>query len=149
MTAIAGVGTKFRRWDADATSLAGAWVEVAEITNIDGPGKSRGTIDVTTIDVSDGYRKFIGSLRDAGEIVLAMNFTAQGYAIMNEDFETDTPGNYEIVLPDMDETSIEISGLVIDLSLGIPLDDKITCDTTIKVSGKPVINSGAASADPT
>ncbi|OQY11126.1 MAG: hypothetical protein B6I31_05500 [Desulfobacteraceae bacterium 4572_19] len=148
MGTITGVGTKFRRWDANATSSGGAWEEIGEITGIDGPGKSRDTVETTTLSVEDGYRTFIGALRDGGEVALSMNFTAATYAIMNEDFESDTPGNYEIVLPDEEETSFEFVGLVTNLPLAIPLDDKITCDTTIKISGKPVINSGAASGAP-
>jgi predicted secreted protein len=146
MGAITGIGTKFNRWDADATSSAGAWVTLSYINNIGGPDATRETVDVTTLDSVDGYREFIGSLRDAGSISLAMNFVRAGYVLMKDDFESDVLQNYEIVLPDAEATSLEFSGLVTDCPLDIPMDDKVSNDVTIKISGKVTVNSGAGSA---
>jgi len=36
-------------------------------------------IDVTSLDSSGGYREFIASFRDAGEVTLNMNFTLASY----------------------------------------------------------------------
>ena len=140
--AIAGIGTQFRRWDPNASS-SGAWEKIAEINSISGPSKSRETIDVTSLDSTDGYRQFIGSFRDAGTVTLNMNFTRATYEIMNNDFESEEHQNYEIVLPDEETTSLEFEGLVTELPLEVAADDKTTADVTIKVSGKPVLNSGS------
>jgi len=138
--AVAGVGTKFRRWNGSN------WVDIAEINSITGPNKSRDTIDVTSLDSTAGYREFIGGFRDGGTVTLPMNFTRAGYELMNTDFEVDVLKNYEILLPDDETTSFEFEGLVTELGLGIPADDKITADVTIKVSGQVVINSGSGSS---
>ncbi len=143
--ALSGVGTQFRRWYENATSTAGAWESIAEINSIAGPSKSRETIDVTSLDTTGGYRQFIGSFRDAGTVTLNMNFTRDTYEQMNDDFESEDRQNYEIVLPDADNTTLEFTGLVTELPLDIPMDDKITADVTIKVSGKPTLNSGSGS----
>ena len=145
MSGIAGAGTLFRRWDADATSAAGAWVDVANITNISGPDASRETIDTTTLDSVGGYREFIPSLRDAGSISLSMNFKRDTYEQMKNDFESDVLQNYEIMLPDADNTTFEFEGMVTELPLDVPLDDKISADVTIKISGEITINSGSGS----
>lgn len=137
--ATAGVGTKFRRWDAST------WQDIAEINSIDGPGKSRDTIDVTSLDSTGGYREFIGGFRDGGTVTLPMNFTRDTYDLMNADFESNLLQNYEIFLPDAEHTSFEFEGLVTELGLAIPADDKITADVTIKVSGQIVMNSGSGS----
>jgi predicted secreted protein len=137
--AIAGVGAKFRRWDGTN------WDNIAEINSIAGPNKTRDTIDVTSLDSTDGYRKFIGGFRDGGTVTIPMNFTRSTYEVMNTDFESDALQNYEIFLPDTEGTSFEFEGLVTELGLGIPADDKISADVTIKVSGKVVINSGSGS----
>ena len=131
MTAVSGKGTLFNRWDGSA------WVNIGDINSIGGPSSSRETIDVTTLGSTGGYREFIGSLRDGGDLSLSMNFESATYAIMKTDFESDTVQDYQIVLPDSVNTSIELSGLVKDLPIDIPLDDKITCDVSIKVSGQP------------
>jgi predicted secreted protein len=137
--ALAGVGTRFRRWNGSD------WEDIAEINSITGPGKSRKTIDVTSLDSTDGYMEFIAGFRDAGTVALAMNFTRDTYDLMNGDFEDDDLQNYSIVLPDPDETTFEFIGLVTELGLAIPTDDKITSDVTIKISGNAVTNSGASS----
>ena len=137
--AISGVGTLFRRWSGTA------WVNIAEITQISGPGKTRETIDVTSLDSTGGYREFIAGFRDAGNIQLTMNFSRSTYELMNDDFESDEVQNYEIVLPDGETTSLEFEGLVTELPLEIVGDDKITNTVTIKVTGQPTINSGSGS----
>ena len=137
--AISGVGTKFRRWDG------ANWDDIAEINSITGPNKSRDTIDVTSLDSTGGYREFIGGFRDGGTVTLPMNFTRSTYEVMNTDFESAVLQNYEILLPDVELTSFEFVGLVTELGLGIPADDKVTADVTIKVSGQVVLNSGSGS----
>lgn len=138
-SAISGVGTLFRRWSGTA------WVNIAEVNSISGPSKSRETIDVTSLDSTDGYREFIAGFRDGGSVNFSMNFTRNGYDLMDADFESDELQDYEIVLPDADKTSFEFLGLVTELPLDITGDDKITCDVVIKISGKVTINSGSGS----
>lgn len=137
--AISGVGTQFRRWDA----LTAKWVNISEITNITGPDKSRNTINVTSLDSLDGYMEFIAGMRDGGSVSLSMNYTKEGYELMNDDFESDVLQHYEILLPD--DNSLEFQGLVTTAPLTIPYDDKISMDTEIKVSGKVHVNSGSGS----
>ena len=137
--AVSGVGTLFRRWSGTA------WVNIAEINSISGPGMSRNTIDVTSLDSTGGYREFITGFRDAGTIALSMNFTRVTYEAMKTDFESNVLQNYEMVLPDVEHTSIEFEGLVTELPLTIPADDKITADVTIKISGSPAMASGSGS----
>lgn len=136
--AVAGVGTEFRRWDG-----AGSWVTIAEINTISGPGKTKEVIDVTSLDSTGGYREFITGFKDGGTVTFSMNFTRSTYNLMNTDFESSDKQNYEIVLPDPDNTTIEFEGLVTELPLTIDPGDKITADVTIKVTGQPTLNSGS------
>ena len=139
MLATAGVGTQFRRWN----SSLGQWESIAMINSIDGPSMSRETYDTTALDTKGGYRTFIAGFRDAGTISLNMNFSRSTYDLMKVDFESDAENNYEIVLPDTDQTSLEFVGFVTELPLSVPTADKITANTTIKISGQVVINSGS------
>ena len=75
-----------------------------------------------------------------------MNYTREGLDEFLADFQNDVIQNYEIVLPD--NTSIEFEGYVQEFPLTIPTDSQITMEVTIKVSGAPVINSGANSSAP-
>ena len=131
--AVAGVGTAFKRGDGASNEQFSA---IAEINSITGPNKSRGTIDVTSLDSTGGYREFIGSFRDAGQVDLNMNFTMAGYNDMNDDFESSALVNYQIVLPDTNATTFEFAGFVTAIGMALTTDDKITATVTIKISGQ-------------
>jgi predicted secreted protein len=141
--AISGVGTILRKWDPTLVP-ANKWVNIAEISSIDGPSQSRDTIDVTSLDSTGGYREFIAGFRDGGSVSLSMNFTRATYEIMNDDFASDVVVNYEVIIPDAENTTIEFQAVVSELGLSIPMDDKISSDVTLKVSGRVIINSGAS-----
>lgn len=130
--AITGQGTKFNR---NST-------EIAEINSISGPNMSRETIDVTVLSDEDGYRRFIGGLRDPGNVTLDMNFTETTYAMMKDDFESDTEQSYEIVLPD--QTTLSFEGLVTECPLEVPIGDKVTASVTIQISGQVTYSGDTA-----
>lgn len=136
--AVAGVGTVFSRWSGSA------WVPIAEINSITGPSFTRETIDVTSLDSTGGYREFITGFRDAGTITLSMNFTRDTFETMKDDFESNTAQNYQIVLPDDEETGLDFEGFVTECPLTIPSDDKITMEVTIKITGEVIISSGGS-----
>lgn len=140
--AVAGAGSQLRRYD---TGL-GQWVAIAEILSIDGPDKKRDVIDVTNMDSAGNYREFIAGFRDAGSIKASMNFTRDGYETMNDDFESETKQDYEIALPDTDNTTFSFKGLVTELPLKATPDKQITCDVVIKISGQVTLNSGSGPA---
>lgn len=106
--AISGIGTKFARFNSE--SSAGTWENIAEVNNISGPSKSRETIDVTSLDSVGGYREFIASIKDGGNVTFSMNFTKAGYDLMNDDFESDILQDYRIALPDVGKTALEFEG---------------------------------------
>ncbi|KKL57641.1 hypothetical protein LCGC14_2233420, partial [marine sediment metagenome] len=87
--AKAGVGALFRRWSGSG------WVNIAEINSITGPGMTRDTIDVTSLDSTGGYREFKGGFRDGGTVQLAMNFIRASIDLMKADFESDDLQGYE------------------------------------------------------
>lgn len=136
--AISGVGTQFKRSNMASSPVFSA---IAEINSIQGPDKSRETIDVTSLDSTGGYREFIAAFRDAGQVQLEMNFSRDGYLDMNDDFESETLVDYQIVIGDTGNTTMDFSGLVVNIGLAIPLDDKITAPVTIKISGPVTITS--------
>lgn len=136
--AIAGVGAQFKR-ESDESS--GVFAAIAEINSIAGPGMTRDTIDVTNLDSTGGYREFITGFRDGGEVTLEMNFTLDGYNQMKDDFEDDDTHDYQIVLPDTGETTLEFAALVTSLPLSVPTDDKITISITLKVTGQVTLST--------
>lgn len=137
--ATSGVGALFRKWTGTA------WADMGEVLSISGPNMSRETIDVTSLASTGGYREFIASFRDPGTVTFNMNFIRSDYDTMKTDFESDTVQDYEIVLPDTENTSLEFSGLVTELPLDISGDAAVTCNVTIKVTGQVTPESGSGS----
>jgi len=128
--AITGIGATLGRDDG-----IGGYTPIAEVFNISGPSMSREMIDVTTFGSTGGYREKIGGLRDAGQLTFTCNFTAAEYALIKADFESDTPVEYQLALPDDPSTTMTFTGLVTECPLTIPEGDRVTVDVTIEISG--------------
>ena len=60
--ATKGMGTKFN------IGAEGSKKTVAELTEIGGMELSADTIEVTTLDSTDGYREYMQSLKEEGEV---------------------------------------------------------------------------------
>ena len=138
--AISGIGAKLRYLNGSV------YEELGEVVKISGPSKSRATIDATHLGSTGGYKEFIGGLRDPGNVTFTLNFTRAAYDLVNTMFESDVLESYQLLLPDPENTSLEFDGLVTELPLNVPPEDRITCDVTIKVSGAVDVNSGSAVA---
>lgn len=136
--AVAGVGTQFKRGDG---ASAEAFTAIAEVNSIEGPTETRDFIDVTSLDSTGGYREYITGFRDGGTVTLNMNFTLSTYNQMRDDYLDDDAHNYQIVLPDTGNTTLEFAAYVTDIPLSITPDDKITCTVTLKITGQPELTT--------
>jgi len=136
-----GIGVSFRRWDGTD------WVELAEVINVGGPTLSRATVEVVSLNVSNAFKNFLASYRDAGAVTFTMVFRRDTYETMKEDYDSDSNANYEIYIEAVENTSFEFEGLVTEMPLvGIAGDSVITVDVTIKIDGEMTLNSGSGSA---
>ena len=136
----AGMNAEFRRWNTST----GSWDKISELNSIDGPNMSREVFD-TSPDLEYGYRTFAGGKRDPGAITINGNFTRDSYDTLLADYEDDSAQNYELVLPDADNTSCEFEGLITELPLSVPAG-KMTINFAIKITGQPTIESGSGAS---
>lgn len=136
--AFAGVGTHLQLGDGASSE---AFANIAEVNSIDGPNISVETIDVTSLDSTGGYREFIASFIDGGEVTMEMNFTRASYDDLKIILDARAKRNFKIVLPDTGLTAFAFSALVTALGLGIPKDDKVTSSMTLKISGQVTLDS--------
>ncbi len=66
-----------------------------------------------------------------------MNFTRAGYDLFNFDFETNSANQtYTIKLSDTNATQYDFGGWVTNITLDVPLDDKVTMTVTISIDGQ-------------
>jgi len=131
--AQSGVGVVFKRRNGEINYEA-----LADVKSITGPTSTRETIDTSSFDTAGGYRTSVAGLRDSGEISFSMNLTKTGYLLMKSDFESLDDNYYQIIIPataSSDGMSLDFAGQVTGIPMNIPLDDVISVDITIKISG--------------
>ncbi len=134
MAAVDAFGTV---WAMDPAG-GSAYVDVANVTEIGVLDASAETIESTVHGSAGGWRTFIGGLKDGGELSMNINYDPAShgtiFTALGEDDVT-----HEITLTDAGAAVVTFTGVVTGLSVGAPMDDKLTGSVTIKVSGAPVI----------
>jgi predicted secreted protein len=130
--AFSGINTQFKRGDGASNE---AFTTIAEVKNISGPDVSRDFIDVSSLDSTDGYREFIAGFRDAGQVVLSMNYTRVSYDLLKADFDTNSARNYQIVFGDTGLTTYDFAGWVVGLTHNTDFESAVALEVTIKIDG--------------
>lgn len=137
VNAVVSKGTVFKRGDGASNEV---FATIAEMNSVGLPSQSRPMIDVT--DLSSVAREFIPGLLDSGQVVVSMNFTRTTYLAMRADLLSDSSVNYQIVLPDASNTTIDFAGYVQDMGGQSPgPDEKIAVDVTLKITGAITVSS--------
>lgn len=111
---------------------------VAEVTSITPPSLARDSIDASHEESPEGWREFIGGMKDGGEVSLELNFvpgSATTILLMAE-IEA-AAGNKQIVFTTGEIFSFK--ALCTAFEPDAPLDDKMVASVTYKVSGKPTL----------
>jgi predicted secreted protein len=142
-----GFGIQFLIGDGGTPSES--FTAVAEVQDCVPPTFSKEAIDVTHHGSTDGWREFLSGLKDGGEVTLTLGWLPQN---ATHDDSTgllshlygDDVNNYQIILPDTDETTFTFAAVVTGFEGASPLDAAMTADVTLKVSGKPTIETGAS-----
>lgn len=138
--ALGSQGTKFFIEDPATPTLLDF---ICEIGDISGPGNTRETIDVST-HCSDGWREFIGGMRDGGEVTFTLNFEPNnaGHKLLWNLVATHSgqPLGARIYLPydsvaNPDNAYLEFALIPTANGFSAPVSGAVTVDFTAKVSG--------------
>jgi predicted secreted protein len=130
--AINSIGTTFKKG-------INVIAEIEEITGIDIKGE---TIDVTTLSSTNGYKEFILGFKDAGEVQIKGNFypgDANGQKAMYTALTAGTVDSYTITFPTAMGATWTFDGYVTGFKTGATVNDTVTFDATVKLSGEPVL----------
>lgn len=122
---------------------------IAELTEISGLELSADTLDTTTLDNSNNYRTFIQGMKDAGEVSMSGFFNPAdtlGQKAIYDLFVAGTVSSFSIVFPSAMGASWTFSGVVTGVTTGSSMEDLVSFEATVKVSGVPSLNL-TASAD--
>jgi predicted secreted protein len=132
MAGIDARGTTLSRGDGDTPE---EFTPIANITSLTPSGITRDILDVTAHDSEDGYREFVGGLKDPGEVSFDVNYDPAVHDFLIEDFDSTDPVNYEISFPD--GTLWQFPAIITGFEPDAPFDNKLTASITLKVTGKP------------
>lgn len=131
---------------SDAITAGVVVAEVAQVTNLGGPGLSLDTIDVTTHDSSNAWEEMVGGIKRSGEANLELVFDPAD----NTQDATDTAGlgyrlknkvmtAFSIVFPDSGSTTWSFDGYVSGFDPGEPVDGALTASVTVRPTGSLIL----------
>jgi len=105
---------------------------------VDGPEMSGKAIDVTDSDSPDGWREYIGSgIKDGGKVGFKINWDPADAQWDTLVAALDEVKHWQITYPD-GSSAVTFQGVLEKLKPSAPLEDKMTAEIEIQVSGKPV-----------
>lgn len=117
---------------------------IGQVKSISGPGVSFGDVDTTCIDSSSNYRTFVPGLGDPGEITLSLVYdpTLRSHKVLAYYMKNRSSKAFKLyhgttAAGDEDAFTAYVKGM----SREIPMDDVITADVTLKLSGIPGLST--------
>ncbi len=117
------------------TGSPAALITIGDIVDFTGPGGSAAVIDVTSLE-STAIDKLIG-LPDEGQVSMSLNLVF-GDEVQRECWEARAAQeirNFSIVFTDTASTELTFTGFVLEFSISGAVNDKVSANITIEVSG--------------
>lgn len=121
---------------------------IAGLTSVNGLQLTADTLDTTTLSNVGGYRSFTGGFKDGGEVTASGYFEPSdttGQVALYNAFETGGAIPFTILFPSQMGASWSFNGVVTGFSTGAELEDLVSFEVTIKVSGKPTLGLSLSS----
>lgn len=134
-----GFGTLLKRGDGATVE---SFATVAEVKSISGPSLSMETIDATHMESPSGFREWLPSFKDGGEVTFDLNFLPATAAQtgLTTDFRNRTKRNWKIFWPNTGTTKWSFSGYVTGFTPSAAVGDILAASATIKVTGDVTIS---------
>lgn len=131
------VGTKLKI----AASSGETKVEVGGLKSISGIEITADSTDVTDMGNTDGYREYLPGFMDGGEVGVSGYLDGEdgGQDRMLELMNSGDVVDCEIVFPTKIGKSWTFKAGVTKFSTSADVDDAVTFEASLKVSGKPVL----------
>lgn len=121
---------------------------VGALKSINGVEISADTIDVTTLDSPDGYREKLAGLKDAGEVSASglMDGVDAGQAKCAELLNSGEVVDCAIVFPAKIGKTWSFKACVTKFSTSAELEDAVSFEIALTVSGKPTLAATTTTA---
>lgn len=131
-----GFGTLLKIGDGGGSEV---FTNVLEVKGINGPNLSTDTVDATHMESPSGFKEFLASFKDGGEVSFDCNFLpgVGTQAQLFTDWAARTKRNFRLVFPDVSSTTWNFAAIITGLSVSAPMDDVLGLSVTLKISGAP------------
>lgn len=119
----------------------GLWGDVGdEILSVSPPKISVDTDEATHMKSPEGFREFIKSLKDGGEVSVSIAYIAGDADVTSAIEQINSPdaSNYRV---NFGVSACAFSGLAIGFEPDVPMENKMVATLTYKVTGKPVFGA--------
>ncbi len=122
-----------------------AGTAIVNVTNIQGPGMSAESIDMTGHDSANAWREYAASLLDAGELTLDLNWDPNAATHKNtaggllKQFADRATSTYALTFPTTPAVTWTFSAHVRNFAPQAPFDDKLSAQVTLKLTGAPTL----------
>ena len=130
--AIAAKGTLIQIGDGGSPET---FTTIAKVNQITGPSPTEEFIDVTSLDSTSGYREFLPSFKDGGEVSLEVSLVPTTHNDLQSKFEAQTIHNFKIVWPDAGSSTVSFAAYVQSIAPTAQVGDKVGATITLRVSG--------------
>lgn len=120
-------------------------VEVGALSSVSGIDASADEVEVTDMGNTDGYREYLPGFKDGGEVSLSgyMDGEDAGQARLYELMESGDVVDCKIQFPAKIGKTWSFKAGVTKFTTSADVDDAITFEATLKVSGKPTLAATA------
>lgn len=120
-------------------------VEVGALSSVSGIDASADEVEVTDMGNTDGYREYLPGFKDGGEVSLSgyMDGEDEGQARLYELMESGDVVDCKIQFPAKIGKTWSFKAGVTKFTTSADVDDAITFEATLKVSGKPTLAATA------
>ena len=141
MAAISSFGTLLKIGDGAGTEV---FTTIAQVMDINGPGLSQGTQEVTPQTAANRARVHIATLLDGGEVTFDINYEPAGATHdqttgLIKDMTDGTLRNFQTIFPDAATTTWSFAAFITGFEPTAPVDGALTASVTLKISGLPSI----------
>ena len=134
-SAVSSFGTLLKIGDGGVTET---FTAIAEVLDISGPSYTLDTEEVTNHSTTGGYKEYIPTLKDGGEVTFSLNFFQDTtHVALFTDFENRTRRNFQIVFPlSSGDDTLTFAAFVTSIGHDAPVQGVLTESLTLKVTGQ-------------
>lgn len=125
------------------TEISSVYTTIAQVRDINGPNRSRDTVEVTSRDSTGQAKEYLAGLLENGEVTFDVVFdpdtqthSASASGGLQTLMDSGTLNNFRVSFADTTATTATFAGLVTGFQPTMPLNGAQTASATIKISGQ-------------